>query len=201
MTDKKLTDQEIIKALKYCKEQGLTSECFDCAYKGVPEDCMSVLLGEVIDLINRLQADVKHLDDESDALRADIYFLEEELKTAEAENERLRESCSHIDICCKNCKYLIRYKGGAPLVAQCTKRHKDFLPFDVGDSIETYYCRGFAPFKFNTTNEVEIKSKAYKEFAERLKGESRLRSGVIPWYEIHEIVDNLLKELVGDKNV
>lgn len=39
-----------------------------------------------------------------------------------------------------------------------------------------------------------IKNEAVKEFAERMKAHWRLNAGVIPWYEIHGIIDNLVKE-------
>ena len=44
------------------------------------------------------------------------------------------------------------------------------------------------------------KAEAYKEFAERLKKQSILCAGCVPWYDIQETIDNLLKELVGEDN-
>lgn len=141
----------------------------------------------------------KWLQEEFEIVENDINDL---INRLEADNERLRESCSHIDICCKNCKYLIRYKGSAPLIAQCTKGHKDFLPFDVRDSIETYYCRGFTPLNFNTTNEAKIKAEAYKEFTELLfeKAERRNHKTDEYHYVLADDIVDLYRELVGEYN-
>ena len=43
-----------------------------------------------------------------------------------------------------------------------------------------------------------VRAEAVKEFAERLKDEKLLCAGAVPWYDIHEIIDNLVKEMVGD---
>lgn len=66
--DNKLTDNEITKAVEYCIEQGLTSECFDCVYKGKQTDCITLLLKDALDLINRLQAENENLLKELDEL-------------------------------------------------------------------------------------------------------------------------------------
>lgn len=34
--------------------------------------------------------------------------------------------------------------------------------------------------------------------ADRLKRHWRLRAGIIPWYEIHEIIGDLVKEMAGE---
>ena len=44
-----------------------------------------------------------------------------------------------------------------------------------------------------------IKAEAIKEFAERLKAESILRSGCVPWYDIQETIDTLVKEMTEGK--
>ena len=44
----------------------------------------------------------------------------------------------------------------------------------------------------------EIKADAIKEFADRLKEQSTLNCGCVPWYDIQETIDNLVKEMVGD---
>lgn len=40
-----------------------------------------------------------------------------------------------------------------------------------------------------------LKAEAIKEFAERLKAESILRSGCVLWYDIQETIDTLVKEM------
>ena len=42
------------------------------------------------------------------------------------------------------------------------------------------------------------RAEAIKEFAKRLKAKSILRSGCVPWYDIQETIDNLVKEMTED---
>ncbi len=42
---------------------------------------------------------------------------------------------------------------------------------------------------------AEAKTEAIKAFAERLRKKSILCSGCVPWYDIHEAIDNLVKEM------
>lgn len=43
-----------------------------------------------------------------------------------------------------------------------------------------------------------IEAEAIKEFAQRLKAESILRSGCVPWYDIQETIDTLVKEMMEE---
>ena len=79
-----MADNEIIKALEHCKEQGLTSECyFDCSYYGTKRDCMSVLLGDALDLINRKKAEIEGLKNN---VRCKIVIDDEKM-------ERIKNEC------------------------------------------------------------------------------------------------------------
>lgn len=65
MTDKKLTDSEIVKALECCcnddiaDKQNLT-ECYSCPLAS-DKECTYTLRKHALDLINRLQAEVERL--------------------------------------------------------------------------------------------------------------------------------------------
>lgn len=52
MTDKKLTDGEIVKALECCKSD--TAFCTECPYYKIGE-CIEKMCADSIDLINRLK--------------------------------------------------------------------------------------------------------------------------------------------------
>lgn len=51
-----MNDNEIIKAIKYCMEQGITSECERCSDK---IGCRDTLLHNALDLINRQRAEIE----------------------------------------------------------------------------------------------------------------------------------------------
>ena len=53
-----MTDNEIIKALEYCDNQGITSECEKCSIKN---GCRSVLIKNALDLINRQKEEIEEL--------------------------------------------------------------------------------------------------------------------------------------------
>lgn len=100
MVDKKLTDNEIIKALEICSRGIMFSkhDCKKCPYYG--ELCCERKLKEnALDLINRLQ--------EKDKTRHKVFETKcEELEIAKAEIERLtirlRKAEHQLDDLCKN---------------------------------------------------------------------------------------------------
>ena len=90
-----MSDLEIVKGLKELLEVMLCEGDLQ----------RSATISKSIDLINRLQAEVNHLDNESDALLADIDFRDKENKKLQAENERLK------DISDNKTKELLRYNA------------------------------------------------------------------------------------------
>ena len=73
MPDKKLTDSEIVKALEICQKPHDNDTCNNCKYKR-NYGCRDDLCNDILDLINRLQA-------END----DFKFLYENLKAEHLE--------------------------------------------------------------------------------------------------------------------
>ena len=80
MTDNKLTDNEIITALKVCCTERI---CRKCVYFGKKEFCIADNTTTVLDLINRLQAENERLH--KSYLRNQEIFAKQSL-----ENERLK---------------------------------------------------------------------------------------------------------------
>lgn len=91
-----LSDNEIVKALEYCTQQGITSECERCEVK---KGCRSELIVNALDIINRLQAENERLK-KSNEMFTDIGKLYSEIK-AEAYKEfaeRLKDIIAdHLD--------------------------------------------------------------------------------------------------------
>jgi hypothetical protein len=85
-----MTDNEIIKALDYCTQQGITSECERCEVK---KGCRSELIVNALDIITRQKAEIKRLTTlaELGNVRANDYReMRDKLKKANAEIERLQ---------------------------------------------------------------------------------------------------------------
>ena len=89
MPDKKLTDNEIMEALKHCANG---EHCRFCRFRGITgtvSDCSKNFL----DLINRLQAENKRLDKEVDRLSQVVLYNDgvTEMKVEKAKAEAYKE--------------------------------------------------------------------------------------------------------------
>ena len=87
MTDKKLTDSEIVKALECCRD--IDIKCETCQL-WTDSECTKVLHQATIDLINRLQEENENYSKNNQQMTSDILKLYKELEQAKAENERLK---------------------------------------------------------------------------------------------------------------
>jgi hypothetical protein len=104
-----MTDNDIIKALEYCTQQGITSECERCEVK---KGCRSELIVNAFDLINRQKAEIdkmKAIVDQSDINCRRVINLiggyERQVETARAEAvkefaEMLKKLHSCRDVLC-----------------------------------------------------------------------------------------------------
>lgn len=62
MTDKKLTDEEIIKALELCHQQNGSIPCYDCpCWNDDEQKCKGIDYAATFDLINRQKAEIGRL--------------------------------------------------------------------------------------------------------------------------------------------
>lgn len=181
MTDKILTDNEIVKALECCTTNGASCKNCPAFVKVDRSNCKKYFRG-ALDLINRLQAEVEKWQGGYMTQKQEIANLEIELKAMrgaansyKAENERLKETIEVL----------------RPVVEQIHIIRKD----------------GKSPLSLLT---AEIKAEAYKEFAEmfmqRAKettinyvADASIQKRKTGWLEISKTdFDNLLKELVGE---
>lgn len=89
---KKLTDEEIVKALECCTKKG---HCLECPYKIKGIDCISRERSEKdwLDLIHRLQSENEKFKTE---LRKECEEHEEFTKKAKAEIERLKKEADKL---------------------------------------------------------------------------------------------------------
>ena len=146
-----MTDNEIIKALEYCK------------------DCSANLNVEIINLITRQEREIENLKVENQSLRSAANSLKIHYEEAQAEIERLKE--------CPKCVY--EYDG----------------------EITEYCVQGPCP-NFKTVE--QIKTEAYKEFANKLEEEYGIFTPLgVNWIEEVKAVrvsdiDKILKEMVSE---
>ena len=89
--ERKFTDDEIVKALEWCKD----ANCFGCPFDG-EVDCVHKSAQVALDLIKRQKA-------ENSNLTSDLTSLQNDLTSAKAEIERLREEREKLLKECKKC--------------------------------------------------------------------------------------------------
>lgn len=162
MTDKKLTDKEIIKALECLCGGG--DSCTECTYHRRYRfgECRKQVAKDVLDLIIRLQSENKRLGKEVNLVSIQFQDLQERYEEAQAEIESLKI-----------------FRGYAE------KRASDY--------------------KTMRDKYLNAKSKAYKEFAERLKEFMHNKFKALDEYEFEYIterdINNLVKEITEDSEI
>lgn len=185
---KKLTDNEIVKALECCTTNGATCKECPAFVKVDRSNCKKYFRG-ALDLINRLQAEIEKWQGGYMTQKQEIANLEIELKAMrgaansyKAENERLT-------------------KENAILSQNADTAFQDGL-----NEAQDLYAEQV---------KTEIKAEAYKEFAEsavervdnakqkyqrlcKEQGEEMEEHMHIHFNGITKIINNLLKELVGE---
>ena len=180
MPDKKPIDAEIKKALECCLEASGVN-CGKCPYcdNCVTDENTSLMMIDVLDLLNRLQADrenYKQIAENQQKIILDKAFENKKLK---AEIERLQNS-------------IAVFTNNAVDFANEIDRHKK-------DKEEAFL------FAANIVESEKIvianaKVEAYKECIEKVKALFPSDNEPYQYWEIHEGADNFLKELVGEDN-
>ena len=99
MSERKYTDEEIVKALECCSGIG-DAKCVDCPYHDA-ERCAEASATDAIDLINRLKAEIERLNIELDAMQYELDLLKQEKSVVVAEAirefaERFKETSNGI---------------------------------------------------------------------------------------------------------
>ena len=220
MPDKKPTDNEIKKALECCGKN--PPICNVCGYRGRCNriDCYDYLKRDALDLINRLQAEneekeehIMELQGINESIKSDKAFLGKEI---EKYHKELLKSKVFKFVRNQNRIYnIMDFQDGEILMfydypEKPSALSKGYLLFKGKDDIKLANVSEVKELSY-----AEIKAEAYKEFAERLK-EAPIKcalplSGLSAKDEIEDyfndimlqvrdVIDNLLKELVGENN-
>lgn len=92
-----MTDKEIIKALECCA--GMQNDCVGCPLIDFSscEECMSELISNALDLINRQQEKIEYMQGEREVLLEDIYHSANQINEQQTEIEKLEEKCSTLE--------------------------------------------------------------------------------------------------------
>ena len=140
----KLTDAEVVKALERCLEDGY-DHCSDCPYNEKVQ-CTFELMSDSLDLIKRKDevidgqdVEIMRLKHEIEKLKTELVSADEVIGFRDAEIERLRNSNGEM-----------------------------FVTISKQDEEIERLKKAYLVYE-ETTGLKQAKSKAYKEFAERLK--------------------------------
>lgn len=95
MTDKKLTDNEIIEIIERCIKSNHNHEkCVRCYFEH--NDCIKPHLGEALDIINRQKAEIKKSDRAFEELIEVARLWKEKYNNAKAEADALTKEVEQL---------------------------------------------------------------------------------------------------------
>ena len=169
-----MTDNEITKALECCIGDTEGKNCLDCPLYEI-DDCQAYMYLNSLDLINRLQAELKV---SNEALNNSIK-LNNRLET---QNKDLVETIGN----------LTTEKDALFDKAEELKAKVERLNKEIQITKDAYTM-------LQTKIEI-IKSETIKEFADRLKDSFFDNDYESPDVDFDYFVDNLIKEMVGENN-
>jgi hypothetical protein len=190
MTEKKLSDAEVMEAFKTCcfegSEQIQSKICDTCPYFKY-DDCTERLVNDAFNIFNRQQAEIeawKH------------YYNEclTDLKNTHAENERLKEEVSKT-----RRKALLE---ASSKFAGHNDYHGDTILCKLICMAEGKEVKSARPL-----DKAKIKAEAYKEFAEEYKDQIKNYTGIftddgfyVSLQAVLSAVDFIKEKLVGEDN-
>ena len=98
MTDKKFTDEEIIKSLDVCNKGALVGICGKCSFFS-DHRCLYKLRVEALGLINRQKAEIERLQKEANLVSIQFQDLQE--RTKDIKSEAYKEFAEKLQAFCK----------------------------------------------------------------------------------------------------
>lgn len=147
MTDKKLTDADIVKALEEISHNENLKR-----YSGIPKVAECAL-----DLINRLQASVEYYKQNRNKYQDDVMYLSKQLDNLQADNERLKKEFIE-----QKLKNIMRLETSKEIEAEAYK--------ECIEKVQTIICENTYPDFDKNGKAVNIwKAKAYKDIDNLLK--------------------------------
>lgn len=211
MTDKKLTDNEIIKALECRILTGLRkiNKCGKCKY--VKSDACNIrgLITDALDLINRqneqlkanfdsrqtnecenidvarFEAEINRLQEEKEALINGQETLQKHIADLQAENEELQE-------------LMVKYNGDiAKQEAEIERLEKQLETLCI--ALKLAKAEAYKEFAEKAIDRVEKAKAKYQRLCKE-QGEEMEEHMHIHFNGIIGIIRNLLKEMVGEDN-
>lgn len=171
MTDKKLTDNEIVKALEWLESK--TKEyCEQCDYKNseVCDICIFDKIKLALDLINRLQAENERLEKEN----------EEQYDIA---RDTIRAEIADGGTSCHWCEDIIIGTAKAEAYKECIEKVKE----EIKQALDSNYKVRAERIEKHNVGETD-------DFISYCGGKIDCLRG------LDDFLDNLLKEMVGEDN-
>lgn len=185
-----MTDKEIIKALECCANYEKKEDCIGCPIRSECEQ--NVLEKYSLELITRQQAEIEQLT-------GNLNFVRGTVKRQLAEIDRLqtalfkKEDTMQI-IAKEKQQYFDELQTAKSEIERLnTENNKNFDKWNI---LEERTKKRYAEL-YQEAKSV-IRAEAVKEFVERLKDKSLTKWDYHDAVDIEEI-DNLIKEMVGDK--
>ena len=182
MTDKKFTQEQIIKALECC---GFTEDCSGCPFYS-DMGCDENIHANALDLIKRQKAEIERVQLEIESCNSENAELKAEIERLDALWNSAQDNNFNI------LGLLHKMRKELKTAKEDNERHKAEVKWwrsQIRDT-EDLLAEFDRPI-------VEVRTEAIKEFAERLKELSYLPNLSLTNMEVVDIskIDNLVKEM------
>ena len=207
-----MTDKEIKKALECCKRDFSMRNCLDCPYnKEKSANCMSFMIEDALDLINRQQAGIEELKAkrlEDDKLLNDR--VQDSVNSVSNANDKYVKALERVfndkvaELRTAN-KVIDRIEAeNISLRAEIERLENEVIAKEneYNDMLDQ---RNSVEYNLELLKQEKsvVRAEAIKEFAERLKDElsnlPRIHLDNYDYYVLgFDFIDNLVKEMVGE---
>lgn len=194
MTDKKFTDEEIIEALDLCTQQNGSIPCYDCpCWNDDEQECEGIDYTATLDLIKRQKAEIERLRSMNCAKLDTIHDLQDDTNKLKEQLQDVTEKFNCQQTVYTDLSKIIKDRKGE---IEKLKNENKILSINADNAFQDGLNE--AQDLYAEQVKAEIKFKAVKEFAEKLKEEC---CDIVLYGKIVTVntIDNLLKEMGGEE--
>lgn len=195
MTDKKLTDKDVVEGLERCISTTTAEACAGCPFnkQNLCDKDQGALERYALGLINRQQEDIERLHSMNRAKLDTIHDLQNDTNKLKEQLQDVTEKFNCQQTVYTDLSKIIKDQKGE---IEKLKYENEILSINADNAFQDGLNE--AQGLYAEQVKAEIKSEAYKEFTDKLKEKY---CDIVLYEKIVTVnaIDNLLKEMVGEE--